>query len=277
MNKRIRTLLATLCLAGGSVLLLINIYGLTQDLAPASITVDHLRFKEKDVTMSRSSFFENLPRKTGESDSEFAERLTYAIAATIAHIHWLDYPPAQFNQRVPIWENYILYFMGRFSGIPEYERYHFASPEKSIERGIGICGDTSMILSQLLAREGIANKIITIPGHVMVEADFGHYKRLLDADFGIALNRDVDFYRVNPAVLIEEFNQAGFIYDAESFIARSIQESVIYWDGVSHFITKKFYFEKLSYFFKWFVPLFFIIVGIFLWRKVLSSSGDVVK
>jgi len=274
VKNRIRALLGVLCLACGGLLLLTNIYGLTQDLAPSSITVENLRFQERDVTMTRSSFFENLPRKTGESDNEFAERLTHAIAATLAHIHWLDYPPDKFNQRVPIWENYILYFMGRFSRIPEFERYHFASPEKSIERGIGICGDASMVLSQLLEREGIANKIITIPGHVMVEADFGTRKQLLDADFGIVLKNDVDFYRVNPSVLIEEFNQAGFVYDAEAFIARSIQESVVYWNGVSHFITKKFYFEKFSYILKWVLPFFLLFIG---WYCLLINSRRVVR
>ncbi|MDP5130365.1 MAG: hypothetical protein NWQ54_05745, partial [Paraglaciecola sp.] len=157
----------------GITLLTINLYGLTQTLAPAAITIDDLRFREKDVTMSREALLLNLPRQINETDQLYAERITTNIAATLAHIHWLDYHPSQFNQRVPLWENYILYFMGLFSGIPEFERYHFSSPEKSIERGIGICGDASILLSQLLSRQGINNKIVTFPGHVVVEADYG--------------------------------------------------------------------------------------------------------
>lgn len=268
MYKRISALVGALCLVCGTLLLLINIYGFTQQLAPSSITTDNLRFKENDVTMTKSSFFENLPRKTGESDKEFAERLTHAIAATIAHIHWLDYPPAQFNQRVPIWENYILYFMGAFSGIPEYERYHFANPEKSIERGIGICGDTSMILSQFLQREGIENKILTFPGHVIVEADFGTHKQLLDADYGVALAQGMNFYRDNPDEFIRSYRAAGFINDAEEYLAQGIQQSVTYWNGTQHFITKKFYFEKIAYWLKWIMPFCMIFLGVLLYRSI---------
>ena len=51
-------------------------------------------------------------------ETEFSTRVTKVIAKGIAHIHWDKYQPEKFNQIVPIWENYFLYFMGRFSGIP---------------------------------------------------------------------------------------------------------------------------------------------------------------
>ena len=38
-----------------------------------------------------------------------------------------------------------------------------------MERGVGLRGDASMLLSELLTREKIKNKIVTLPGHVMVE------------------------------------------------------------------------------------------------------------
>jgi hypothetical protein len=73
-----------------------------------------------------------------------------------------DQPAEQFNQLIPIWENYFIYFMGVFSGIPEYERYHFANYQRSLERGIGLCGDASMVISQLLDKQNISNKILTL-------------------------------------------------------------------------------------------------------------------
>jgi hypothetical protein len=39
-----------------------------------------------------------------------------------------------------------------------------------MERGIDICGDASMIMSQILERNGIESKIVTFPGHVVVAA-----------------------------------------------------------------------------------------------------------
>jgi len=32
------------------------------------------------------------------------------------------------------------------------------------------------------------------------------------------------------------------------------------WNGTSHFITKKYYFEYLSYFLKWFIPIGLIVL-----------------
>jgi hypothetical protein len=58
--------------------------------------------------------------------------------------------------------------MGKYSGIPEYERYHFSNPYNSIERGIGICGDASILMSQMLEKNGIEADILTFPGHVVV-------------------------------------------------------------------------------------------------------------
>lgn len=269
MVKKISFLvLAILACISGSAILTINLYGLTQTLAPANITIDDLRFKQKDVTMSRAMLLQNLPRQANESDQTYAERITTNIAATIAHVHWLNYPPTKFNQRVPLWENYILYFMGMFSGIPEFERYHFSNPDKSIERGIGICGDASVLLSQLLSRQGIDSKIVTYPGHVVVEADYGSHKQVLDADYGVVLQNDVEFYHNHPEQMVNEYRAAGFINDAEEHLAKGIQKNYIHWNGVTHFITKKYYFEKISYWLKWSIPLLLLIVGCFFWSFI---------
>jgi len=131
-------------------LLGLNIYGLTQTLDLGDLTTDNLRFKNNDVLISKSDFIYQLFKLEGESNKSYAERATKVVASGMAHLHWEKYAPEEFNQTVPAWENYILYAMGKWSGIPEYERYHFVSTEKSIERGIGICGDASMLLSQKL-------------------------------------------------------------------------------------------------------------------------------
>jgi len=271
-TKKWYRLAAVLVFSFGSALLAINLYGLTRSLAPSGIMQEHLRFKDKDVTMSKVEFKAELPRKLAESDTDYAARLTLAIAATMAHIHWLDYPPQKFNQRVPIWENYILYFMGLFSGIPEYERYHFSNPQKSIERGIGICGDTSILLSQLLSQQGIVNKIVTYPGHVVVEAQYGLKKQLLDADYGVVLKHDVEFYHNHPEQMISEYRTAGFVNDAEEILANGLQENYMHWNGASHFITKKFYFEKVSYWLIWFIPVLLLIISCFFGSRERKAS-----
>ena len=37
--------------------------------------------------------------------------------------------------------------------------------------------------------------------------------------------------------------------------------------GVQHFITKKYYFEHIDYFLKWPMPIAFMLLGIFLFKR----------
>jgi hypothetical protein len=47
------------------------------------------------------------------------------------------------------------------------------------------------------------------------------------------------------------------------------------WEGVSHFIKKKYYFEKVVYFLKWIFPLilvFFAVLGLISKRELAVSK-----
>lgn len=256
--KILRVLSAVLAIA----LISLNFYGLTQSLRPDNLVSQHLRFKELDMTISPSIFKANVEKKVKETDKQYASRLTHVIASGLAHIHWEKYEPGEFNQRVPVWENYILYLMGIITNIPEYERYHYANPYRSIERGIGICGDASMIMSQMLDKNGIVNKIVTVPGHVMVEAKISGKTALYDPDYGVVLNYSADALHANPEHLNQLYINQGFELADELFLKNSFSQGHQFWDGASHFITKKYYFEKLAYILKWLIPLILGLFGI---------------
>ncbi|MDP5130364.1 MAG: hypothetical protein NWQ54_05740, partial [Paraglaciecola sp.] len=85
-------------------------------------------------------------------------------------------------------------------------------------------------------------------------------------DYGVVLSKDAEFYHHNPEQMISEYRAAGFVYDAEDVLANGIQQYYTYWQGISHFITKKFYFEKVSYWIKWFFPVFCLILALILFR-----------
>lgn len=274
--KQIRVMskgIAGILLVTGSLLLLLNLYGVTQELRPKGLTPEVLRFGEQDLTLSPLELQQAVFRLPSESDEQYARRLTLDLAGGIAHVEWEEYDPDLFHQRVPVWENYILYLMGVVTSIPEYTRYHYANPYRSIERGIGICGDASMTLSGLLDEQGITNKIITVPGHVMVEAYFDGRPLLLDADFGVILEQGIMFYQQNPQALISAYQQQlGRVNDGELMIAHNlIKDGFKYWNGTAHFITKKYYFEKIAYVLKWVMPVSFIFLGLFLWRRAVTK------
>jgi hypothetical protein len=153
--------------------------------------------------------------------------------------------------------------MGKFSGIPEFERYHYANYERSLKRGIGLCGDASMTLSQLLGKENIDNKILTFPGHVVVYASFNDGSEyILDPDFGVV----VPFLRSellsNNIEIAELYRDAGYTQGDVQFFTKMYTKSFKEWDGVQHFITKKYYFEKVSYWLKWPLPIVILLVSL---------------
>jgi hypothetical protein len=50
-------------------------------------------------------------------------------------------------------------------------------------------------------------------------------------------------------------------------MANIYTEQYTVWDGVEHFMTKKYYFEKLAYLLKWPTPIIFILLGIYLLKR----------
>ncbi|OZG73428.1 hypothetical protein BTA51_10405 [Hahella sp. CCB-MM4] len=244
----------------GGILLLINIYGLTQDIRPATIQDSELRF-HNDVSLTYDDAKKAIPRKEGETEEQYAERMTFVISQTLAHIQWNEeQDPRKYNQRIPVWENYFLYVMALVSGIPEFEKYHYANYDLSLKRGIGICGDASMVMSQILNQQNIPNQIITFPGHVVIEASFNDgATRVFDPDFGVALPYSTDEINSSPALVRAFYSAEGYTEKEVNTLNWLYGKDYQRWNGVSHFITKKYYFEKFAYFMKWPLPILLIL------------------
>ena len=253
----------------GIGLLTINVYGLTQTMRPAVFFTDELRFGARDISLSLEEYQQAVIKQENESDIEYAKRLTQVIADGTAHIHWERYDPVKFHQRVPIWENWILYAMGLFSGIPEFERYHFVTPSKSIERGIGICGDASMLMTSLLEDNGIEASIVTVPGHVLVSAEIEGKTKVYDPDFGVILPYSAAELINNAQAASQLYVDAGYnLYDRR-FFNKAFAQAHTMWEGPEHFITTKYYFEKISYWAIWLIPLSSLLFGWLLRRYTL--------
>ncbi|MDA8962013.1 hypothetical protein N9H37_01490 [Congregibacter sp.] len=247
-------------------LLLINLYGLTQTLRPAGLAPAYFRFGAADLKLSQASFRREVERYPDEPNDQYVNRLTTVIADGMAHIHWPRYEASRFNQRVPLWENYILWAMSYLTSIPEYERYHFTDPQKSIERGIGICGDASILMSRMLDKNSIDNRIVTIPGHVLIEASLDGGWSAFDPDYGVVLGLSASSAALQPQTVKNAYLSTGHSpYDAD-FVASRLQERIRYWGGVDGFIGKKYYFEKFAYFAKWCLPAMLILASALTYR-----------
>jgi hypothetical protein len=265
--KVITNILAVICIGMSSILLLVNFYGFTQALRPANITVENLRFGDADVSLSQDEYFDAVKRKANESDLQYSQRLTTIISQGTAHIHWEQYDPRLFHQLVPVWENWILHTMGIFSGIPEFQRYHFANPYKSMERGIGICGDASMVMTQLLEENGIEASMLTFPGHVVVTAVIDGSAYIFDPDFGVVIPASAEQLNQNVNIVDGLYSNAGYPASDDDFFMNTYNKAYTTWDGPETFITKKFYFEKFAYLAKWLFPLLALVFGVYLVRR----------
>jgi hypothetical protein len=255
------------CIMLGCTMLITNLYGFTQSMRPPVFFSDELRFGASDISLSLQQYQQAVKKLPAELDIDYAKRLTTVIAQGTAHIHWEQFDPAKFNQQVPIWENWVLHLMGRFTGIPEFERYHFVDPDKSIERGIGICGEVSMLMTTLLEQNGIAASMVTVPGHVLVTANIDGQTSIFDPDFGVVLPFSANQLKDNAEAASQLYVDAGYKQYDKLFFLKAFSKPFRIWEGPEHFITTKYYFEKFSYWLIWLVPIFLILLGWFIRDK----------
>ena len=262
--------IAILLLTPSLMLMLINLYGITQSMEQDSIPSEYLIFGGRDKNISSDELKVGINKLNEESDTDFAKRLTLLIADGISHIYWDKYEPEMFHQQIPIWENWILWGMGEFSGISEFERYHFTQINKSIERGIGLCGDVSMLLSEILNENQIKNQIISTSEHVIVELT--EQNLTLDPDFGVYFEGSFSTLSNHPEITKKVYLDAGYSQGRADLLANAyVSDGVLKWDGAKHFVTKKYYFERISYVLKWMLPIITLFIGILILKKYAKS------
>lgn len=251
----------------GALMLLINLYGLTRNIQPDRIMEKDFRFAN-DKTLTFEDTLVHLNKGENQNEAEFLTNVTDVISKALAHIHWNEESdPTLYHQRVPVWENYFIWAMSFITNMPEYDKYHYADYKRSLKRGIGICGDASLIMSQVLNENGVPNQIVSFPGHVILEAEIlPGYRQTYDPDFGVVIPYSIEEISASPDLVKEAYSQRGYTSREIIGLMRAYALPYQRWDGVTHFMTKKYYFEKVAYMLKWSFPLFLLAFGAFLIR-----------
>jgi hypothetical protein len=261
MKKFLRTGGYCLCLLG-VVLLVINSIGLVRSLRNKALyTETNTRFPD-DITIDLDAFRHEMKRSDGESDQEYSVRINELVQKGISHVIWETADEKKYYLRIPLWENYILYAMSFVPITDEFKRYHFSNYKKSIERGIGVCGDAAVILSGLLENAGIDTNIIAFDGHVIneVEVDDGLWW-VFDPDFGVVMPFDLDDMIAHEYQMAAAYRQKGYS-ESEIDVLKKIYLSKpdVYMNGYD-FGPTKYQFEKISYVMIWVIPIFCIFSG----------------
>lgn len=258
--------LALVCLSIGMLLMAINLYGLTQPIRKPGLGVtdrDQLRFGPEEVWNYQQSMAAIDGLAALQSKNLLAEKANDVVNKSLIHVQWNRVDPLEYRQLVPVWENYFLWAIGRFSGLPQFERYHYADYRRNIRRGIGICGDASTILSSVMDRYEIPNRIVSFHGHVIVEYENSEGERqLLDPDFGVSLGMPLEQLIAEPAAAAEQYLAAGYSEKESSHLVSVYQTDYAIFDDTYHFMSKRYLFEKTSYVAKWLLPIVLIALPV---------------
>lgn len=261
----------------GAVLLAINLYGLAQPLRkPGLGQTDQasLRFVPDQVWSYEKSLKEINALDPSLPGDQFLRDANRVVNRSLVHVDWNRVDPEAYRQRVPVWENYFLYLLGKFSGLPQFERYHYADYRRNIRRGIGICGDAATVLSSVLDRYQVDNRIVSFEGHVLVEAGTGSNGVLLDPDFGVVLDVPLDALATRLPDIRQRYLDAGYSVREIDYLMPIYLGQYRLFDDTYHFMSKCYLFENASYILKWLLPLGLMMASsAWLW-VVWSRAGS---
>lgn len=238
-------------------LLLNNIVGLFKTLRNEEIYNENNTLFKNDIILNEEQLLDSLSDNI-MSDKMFAIRANEAINNGIAHF-WSDEGISKYNLRIPFSENYIL-FIASYLKPSAFEKYEYCDYQKAIERGVGLCSQHSIILSEILKTNNIESKILNLSGHVVLTANIDKKNDIwwvFDPDYGVVIKHEIEQIEKKPEKIGQYYSEKGYNYDQIKQLisiygpdGNSIKNDIIEYSG-----KKKYYFEKISYIAIWVFPL----------------------
>lgn len=255
-----RNLFLTFLLVGG-FLLGLDIYGEFVSLRRPKVNegISHFN-KFRKPQESPRQVFKQIHQGPNELPEEYAYRLTNLVYSATVH-KWEDVTDyREYNHQVPPEENYLLWAMS-YLNPATYRFYEFCDPYKAIERGVMICSQATQVMVQLWKKTGLDARDIVLDGHVVAEVQVDREKDLwwvLDADFGVVLERDMNFLQRHPETIVEKYVDAGYDLD----IARRVAE---FYGPEGNYVQSNVGIcrvEEDLYRWKWYLPLGLLILSL---------------
>lgn len=251
----------------GFFLFIINIIGLFISLRNESIYQEKNTFFTNDIILTEKEFYDRI-NKAVIDKKEYITNLNEAVNQGIAK-YWHNAGINKYNLRIPFYENYLL-FIASYLNPEEYLKYEFVDYRKAIERGIGLCSQQAIIVSEILREQSIPSFIVGLSGHVVLRAqvDKSHDEWwVLDPDYGVVIPYDIDIIENNTKLIRPFYAQAGYkqkkinklenIYEKEGNAVMSEQ-------GAKGYQIKRCSNEPRFYFLKWIIPCILMTTPIFL-------------
>jgi hypothetical protein len=258
----------------GVFLLITNIFGLFTSLRNPEIYNEKKTGFANDITLTEDQVYSVI--NSDRSDiRKYVSNVTYAVNKGMAD-YWDDEGIDKYHLRVPFQENYLL-FLASYIMPQKFQKFEFMDYHRAIERGVGMCSEHSIILSEVLNEKGIKTKMIGLSGHVGISAQVDEKTDewwVLDGLYGVVIPFSLDKIQKNPDIIGPYYSEKGYdtktitalegIYGAEgNFVEDGF--------GIGDYSILTNYFEKTTYILIWVIPLF--LISPFLLFSIFHKTG----
>jgi len=250
----------------GLLLIVINIYGLFIPLRNDEIYSEKKISNNNSIILTEKQLWHKINSDTSDIRA-YIKLLNTAVHNGIAH-YWSDEGIDKYNLRIPIYENYFLYFASWLYP-PVFKKYEFSHYKKAIERGVGLCSQYAIVIVQILKEKGINSKIIGLDGHVVAIAQVDSIKDqwwVLDPDYGVVVPNNMFEIENNPSLISSYYKQKGYtmkqinlLIDIFGSNGNKIVNGVTEYDSRIKSYSLRYYIESLVYPLKWLLPLLLMI------------------
>ncbi len=271
----------------GAFLLAANLTGLTRSLRHP----DLMTFSKPGdpVTLTYKDAKALLAWKPGDTAETYTTRATMTIHQSVLR-DYLGRDFKEFHVYIPLWENWILHFLGQLD--PEVRSYSFASGAREVNRGVGLCGDVSSALVWYLRKHGVRANVVGLTGHVVVTAEVAPGRwEIFDPDNGIVIPYDLATLENNASLVRQYYRPpvAELGLDPDTGMGKALVDLYVdfYTSAENNYITEfdphssQLVGEKRMYRLKWIIPFLLIGAGVVvaigarMMRRYLSRDGHV--
>jgi hypothetical protein len=262
----------------GIFLLILNGYGFLVPLKNPSIYTEPKTGFENDAVLTPAETFRQLSELEALSKKETVEKATSILSRSMAH-YWESTPDYQYGITVPFYHNWILASL-QFIYPSVYKQYEYCNYKDAIKRGIGLCSQHAITLTDFLNRHNINSFVVGLDGHVVSTAEIApDVWWVLDPDFGLVIPHSLDTIEHSPQLVAPYYENISSIKrsygDPKDFPAIYAESGNIIYLGASignvSYIDcnwKKVLIEKTARFLIWLIPLFLMVpFSVNLYRK----------
>jgi hypothetical protein len=228
---------------------------------------ENLSFFKDDITLTEDQLWSATVRQQGESTEAYVTRLNEAVNNGTAH-YWDDQGIYKYNLRIPIYENYLLFFAG-YLYPPAYAKYEYCNYKKAIKRGLGLCSEHAIILTGILKDQGIESQILSLDGHVVSTAQVNQGTWwILDSDFGVVIPHSIAEIENDPNMIRPTLKQKRYSDAIVNWMVDVYgKEGNRVFSGAREYRPRGYLIETLSYVLIWILPMIMMVPYFLVRRK----------